>query len=76
VNDQRDQPPLFVDVATFGAGAEARAEYLEKSRQAAVIGRLVYREWEAKDGSKRSKHQVICRVAFGGRPDEEQANDE
>jgi hypothetical protein len=26
VNDQRDQPPLFIDVATFGPGADACAE--------------------------------------------------
>jgi single-strand DNA-binding protein len=66
VNDQRDQPPLFIDVATFGPGAEACAEYLCRGRAVAVTGRLVYREWE-KDGVKRSKHQVIGRVAFGGK---------
>jgi len=65
VNDQREQPTLFVDVATFGAGAEACAEYLTKGRSVGVTGRLAYREWEAKDGAKRSKHQVIGRVAFG-----------
>jgi single-strand DNA-binding protein len=66
VNDQRDQPPLFVDVATFGPGADACAEYLSKGRTVAVTGRLVYREWE-KDGVKHSKHQVFGRVTFGGR---------
>ncbi len=71
VNDQRDQPPLYIDVATFGASAEACAKYLTKGRSVAVTGRLVYREWEAEDGSKRSKHQVIGRVRFGGRPDEQ-----
>jgi single-strand DNA-binding protein len=57
----------FIDVATFGGGAEACAAYLVRGRQVAVTGRLVYREWEAEDGSKRSKHQVIGRVAFGGK---------
>ena len=47
VNDQRNQPPLFIDVATFGASAEACAKYLAKGRQIAVTGRLIYREWEA-----------------------------
>jgi single-strand DNA-binding protein len=70
VNDQRDQPPLYIDVASFGASADACAKYLAKGRAIAVTGRLVYREWEADDGSKRSKHQVIGRVRFGGRPDE------
>lgn len=64
VNDQRDQP-LFIDVATFGAGAEASAEFLSKGRSVGVTGRLVLREWQGKDGSKRSKHSIIGRVAFG-----------
>jgi len=71
VNDQREQPPLYIDVATFGASAEACAKYLAKGRSIAVTGRLTYREWEADDGSKRSKHQVTGRVRFGGRPDEQ-----
>ena len=73
VNDQRDQPPLYIDVASFGASADACAKYLAKGRAIAVTGRLVYREWEADDGSKRSKHQVIGRVHFGGRPDTDDA---
>ena len=70
VNDQRDQPPLYIDVASFGPSADACAKYLAKGRAIAVTGRLIYREWEADDGTKRSKHQVIGRVHFGGRPDE------
>lgn len=69
VNDRRDQPPMYVDVATFGKGAQACAEHLTKGRQVAVTGRLVHREWEAKDGTKRAMHQVIGHVSFGGRPD-------
>ena len=44
VNDQKGQPPLFIDVATFGAQADACARYLTKGRAVAVTGRLVYRE--------------------------------
>jgi single-stranded DNA-binding protein len=47
VNDQPDQPPLFIDVATFGASAAACERYLAKGRQIAVTGRLIYREWQA-----------------------------
>jgi single-strand DNA-binding protein len=68
VNDQREQPPLFIDVATFGAGAEACAKYLAKGRAIAVTGRLVYREWKSEDGTTRSKHSVAGQVRFGGRP--------
>ena len=66
VNDQKDQPPLFIDVATFGSQADACAKYLTKGRAIAVTGRLAYREWEADDGTRRSKHYVIGRVQFGG----------
>jgi len=76
VNDQRDQPPLYIDVASFGPSADACAKYLAKGRAIAVTGRLVYREWEADDGTKRSKHQVIGRVRFGGRPDEPDADND
>jgi single-strand DNA-binding protein len=71
VNDQKDQPALFVDVATFGKSADACAECLSKGRQVAVTGRLVYHEWETKDGNRRSKHSVVGRVSFGGKPDGE-----
>lgn len=68
VNDRRDQPPTFIDIATFGAQADACAEHLAKGRQVAVTGRLTYQEWQAKDGSKRSKHQVVGQVHFGAKP--------
>lgn len=69
VSDQRDQPPLYVDVATFGKSAKACEKFLAKGRAIAVTGRLIYREWQAEDGTRRSKHAVIGRVQFGGRPD-------
>ena len=65
VNDERGQPPLYIDVATFGASAEACAKYLTKGRSAAVTGRLLYREWEAEDGNKRSstRSSAMCASA-------------
>ncbi len=42
VDDAQDKP-LFIDVATFGPGAEACARHLIKGRQVAVVGRLAYR---------------------------------
>lgn len=76
VNDQKGQPPMFIDVATFGSQADACAKYLAKGRAVAVTGRLVYREWEADDGTRRSRHHIIGRVQFGGRPDGEQPDDD
>jgi single-strand DNA-binding protein len=64
--DGADREATFVDVSTFDAAARACTEHLNKGRQVAVSGRLVYRQWEADDGSKRSKHSVIGRVEFLG----------
>ncbi len=75
VNDQRDQA-MFIDVATFGAQADACAKYLTKGRAIAVTGRLVYREWDD-NGTRRSRHHIVGRVQFGGRPnDDEPTNEE
>jgi len=35
-----------------------------------VTGRLIRDEWEAKDGTKRTKHQVIGNVTFGSGGDQ------
>lgn len=69
-----ERDATFVDVATFDAPARACAEHLAKGRQVAVSGRLVYREWEAEDGTRRSKHSVIGRVEFLGSKPESSAN--
>ncbi len=70
VNDQKDQPPMFIDIATFGAQADACAKYLTKGRAIAVTGPLVYREWDY-NGTRRSKHHIIGRVQFGGKPEDD-----
>jgi len=58
--------PTYVDVATFGKHAEACGAHLAKGRLVGVSGQLVFREWEAKDGSKRSAHEVRGSVQFLG----------
>jgi single-strand DNA-binding protein len=69
VNDQKGQPPMFIDVATFGAQADACAKYLAKGRAVAVTSRLVDHEWDD-NGTRRSRHHVVGRVQSGGKPDE------
>lgn len=62
-----DQSPVFVDVVSFSAQAEAVATHMAKGRQVAVTGRLDYREWTGPDGSPHSKHEVIAeQVQFLG----------
>ena len=73
----REAEPDYVDVVAFDGLAATCLEYLEKGRQVGVVGRLNYSEWEAEDGSPRSRHQVIAReVEFlGARRTEESEGD-
>ena len=67
--DGKEQPAMFVDVVSFGTQAEAIATHVAKGRQVGVSGRLSYRQWEAEDGSPRSKHEVIAnQVLFLAKP--------
>jgi single-strand DNA-binding protein len=68
VNAGADSPPLYLDLATFGPQAEACAQHLAKGRQIAFTGRLLYREWQAPDGTSRSRHSAAGRVEFLGAP--------
>jgi single-strand DNA-binding protein len=52
--------PNYFDITVWGAQGENCANYLSKGRPVAVDGRLEWREWEAKDGSKRQSVEVIA----------------
>jgi len=68
--------PLYITVTVFDEEAERCATYLRKGRLVAITGRLRYREWQAKDASKRSEHTIAASwVEFlpgGPRSEEEQ----
>jgi len=51
--------PQFFDLTMFGNRAEKIAPYLTKGTKVTVQGRLHYSSWQAQDGSKRSKVDVI-----------------
>jgi single-strand DNA-binding protein len=57
-------------IVTWGKTAENCAQYLSKGRSVYVEGRIQSREWEDKDGNKRSTTEVVAqRVQFlGGAP--------
>jgi single-strand DNA-binding protein len=48
----------FIDCRAFGKPAETLNKYMKKGRPLFVEGRLVFDQWTAQDGSKRSKHRV------------------
>jgi single-strand DNA-binding protein len=59
--DGEDRGADFIDVTVFGRQAETCAQYLAKGRKVAVEGHLHHSEWEADDGSRRQKLEVIAR---------------
>jgi single-strand DNA-binding protein len=52
--------PNFFDVKVFGNQAEMLSQHLAKGRRIGIDGRLDWRSWEAQDGSKRSKVDVVA----------------
>jgi single-strand DNA-binding protein len=68
--------PNFFDVKVFGNQAETLAQHLAKGRRVGIDGRLDWSSWEAQDGTKRSKVEVVAfQVQFlDSRADGEQAS--
>lgn len=65
--DRREET-CFLTVVVWAKQAETCAEYLDKGSPVLVEGRLQTREWEAKDGQKRTVVEVVAeRVQFMGR---------
>jgi len=58
-NEVKDEV-CYVDVVVFGKQAENCGQYLSKGQGAIVDGRLSQNRWEAEDGQKRSKHEVVA----------------
>jgi single-strand DNA-binding protein len=52
--------PNFFDVKVYGNQAEMLSQHLAKGRRIGIDGRLDWRSWEAQDGSKRSKVDVVA----------------
>lgn len=51
--------PNFIDCTMFGTRAEKVSQYISKGSKVAVEGKLRWSQWEAKDGGKRSKVEVV-----------------
>lgn len=68
VNDRAKNPqtgewedrPNFVECVMFGARAEKLSRYLSKGSKVAIEGKLRFSQWQAQDGSKRSKLEVVA----------------
>lgn len=56
---QQKEEVSFVDVVAYGKQAETLGKYLRKGRPVFIEGRLKLDQWEAQDGTKRSKMRVV-----------------
>ncbi len=56
---QQKEEVTFVECSMFGKRGEVLAKYLKKGQPIFVEGRLKLDQWEAQDGTKRSKLRVV-----------------
>lgn len=65
----------YHNIVVFGRQAETTAQYLKKGSMALVEGRIQTRSWDADDGSKRYRTEIVAdRVQFGPRGGSNQGN--
>lgn len=59
----------FLTIVVWGKQAEASAQHLGKGSQVFVEGRIQIREWNGKDGQKRTATEIVAEtVQFLNRP--------
>lgn len=58
--DEAKEEVMFINIVVFGKQADTCGQYLNKGSSALIEGRLQERRWEAEDGQKRSKHEVVA----------------
>lgn len=66
----------FIDCVAWNNTAEFVNSYFEKGRMAVVSGRLQFREWTDKNGSKRKNAEVIADNVYFGDSKKESTKDE
>lgn len=68
-NGAKQESSDFHNVVVFGAQAETVNQYLKKGSSLLVEGRIQTRSWDAQDGTKKYRTEIVAdRVQFGPRP--------
>ena len=68
-NGAKQEAVDFHNIVVFGRQAETAGQYLKKGSSALVEGRMQTRSWDAADGQKKYRTEVVAdRVQFGNRP--------
>ena len=72
-NGAKQEDVQFHNVVVFGKQAEIAKQYLAKGSSVLIEGRIQTRTWEAQDGQKRSKTEIVSeRLQLGPRRGESQ----
>jgi len=58
-NGERKEEIMFIDITFFGKSAETANQYLNKGSNIIVTGRLIFQSWVDRNGTKRTKHELI-----------------
>ncbi len=67
-NGARQESADYHNIVVFGRQAETTAQYLKKGSSALVEGRMQTRSWDAQDGTKKYRTEIVAdRVQFGNR---------
>jgi single-strand DNA-binding protein len=68
-NGVRQESADYHNIVVFGRQAETTAQFLRKGASALVEGRMQTRSWDAADGTKRYRTEIVAdRIQFGPRP--------
>ncbi|OHA58973.1 MAG: hypothetical protein A2571_01185 [Candidatus Vogelbacteria bacterium RIFOXYD1_FULL_44_32] len=68
-NGAKQEDTQYHNIVVFGPQARNCAQYLRKGSSALIEGRMQTRSWDAPDGSKKYRTEIIAdRVQFGTRP--------
>lgn len=67
-NGAKQESVDYHNIVVFGRQAETAAQYLKKGSSVLIEGRMQTRSWDATDGTKKYRTEVIAdRVQFGPR---------
>ena len=56
---QKEKQAEFHNIVAFGRLAEIASQYLSRGKMVFIEGRIQTRNWEAKDGAKRNRTEII-----------------
>lgn len=60
IDQYGDRPTIFMDVTCMGNNADFALKYIKKGDTIGLVGRLDYREFDRKDGTKGKQYSIFA----------------